>query len=345
MSPMKKYKKVFSSFHAIYRLISSFNKIEDFVVGISKLYSNYFKSDTVVLVCKHFNSTKLLKVKIEDKKRFIRKGGVSILTAREKEILNEDREIKSEHRLISHFIFTESLGAVYIKRKKIVFSDMEKSWFAALSEQISVSLRIVSLYIEQKRTMIGYIKTLSELLNEHVPTSYIHYKNLSKLIKALGKSMRLSEMEIKSLEFASILHDAGKLNLPQKILKKEEPLTEDEFRIIMKHPKKGVALIKDLKILSPVIPIILHHHERYDGKGYPSRLKKEEIPLASRILAVLDAFDAMFFGRPYKKKMTLEEVERELKKQMYLQFDPKVVENFLKLLKKKSIRKHLNSLQ
>jgi HD-GYP domain-containing protein (c-di-GMP phosphodiesterase class II) len=102
-------------------------------------------------------------------------------------------------------------------------------------------------------------------------------------------------------------------------------------------------MIKDLEILKPVIPIILHHHERYDGKGYPSKLKKEYIPLGSRILSILDAFDAMYFGRPYKKRKQLIEIEEELKTQKGTQFDPKIVDVFLKVIKKEEMRKYLRS--
>ncbi|MDD5070507.1 MAG: HD domain-containing protein, partial [Candidatus Omnitrophica bacterium] len=100
-------------------------------------------------------------------------------------------------------------------------------------------------------------------------------------------------------------------------------------------------MIKDMDLLKPVIPIIMHHHERFDGKGYPSRLKKDQIPLAARILSVIDAFDAMYFGRPYRKRKPLEEITKELKKQSAKQFDPKVIDAFLKILKRKDIKKHL----
>jgi HD-GYP domain-containing protein (c-di-GMP phosphodiesterase class II) len=155
--------------------------------------------------------------------------------------------------------------------------------------------------------------------------------------------MKLSEAEVKSIEYASLLHDAGKIQLPSGILKKETPLTDEEYKMIMKHPRKGVEMIKDLEILRPAIPIILHHHERFDGQGYPSRLKKEEIPVGSRILSVLDAFDAMYFGRPYRKRRQLKEIEKELKQQMDKQFDPKIVEVFLRTIKRKGIRKYLRS--
>ncbi|HDN85817.1 MAG: hypothetical protein DRP68_03120 [Candidatus Omnitrophota bacterium] len=342
---MKGYKQIFSSFHALYRLTTSFTKIEEFAMGIAKVYVHTFKADTVILVCKSFNSSKLLKVKFYNKKWSIKRGGLSILTEREKKIIEGEEEILLEHRLISPFIFLDTLGAIYVKNRRTPFTEMEKRLFVALTEQMGISLKLVSLFIEEKKNVLTYIKAFSQLLTQHVPTSYIHYKRLSKLIKELAKDMHLTETERKSLEFASLLHDVGKINLPMNILKKQEPLTEEEFRMIMKHPRKGVELIKDLKILKPVIPIILHHHERYDGRGYPSKLKKEEIPLAARILAVLDAFDAMFFGRPYKRKMSLEEIERELKKQKGIQFDPRVVEAFLNILKKKRIRKYLNSLE
>jgi HD-GYP domain-containing protein (c-di-GMP phosphodiesterase class II) len=222
---------------------------------------------------------------------------------------------------------------------------VEKKWFVAFSEQVTVSLKLLNLYIEEKRIILSYIKAFSNLLSQHVPTSHIHHKSLDKLIKALGEALYLNEIEIKSLTFATLLHDAGKINLPEELLKKQSSLTDDEYRAIMSHPKKGVDLIKDLSSLKPVIPIILHHHERYDGKGYPSSLKKEKIPLGSRVLAILDAFDAMFFGRPYKEKVSMDVIEQELKKQRGHQFDPKIVDIFLKILKRKSIRKYLNSLR
>ena len=247
--------------------------------------------------------------------------------------------------MIYPFVFSSSLGGIYIKRSsgKIKFSQAEKKWFLSLCEEVSLGLKIFDLYHEQKKIMLSYIKSLSEFLNQYVPTSYLHTKIISRLIKALGKAMRLSEVEIKSLEHASLLHDVGKMQVPSKLLKKQKPLTDKEFKLIAKHPRKGAALFKNLEILKPTIPIILHHHERYDGKGYPSKLKKDQIPLASRILSVLDSFDAMYFGRPYRRRRRLKEIENEFKKQRGKQFDPKIVDVFLRVLKQKSIRKYLVS--
>lgn len=344
---MKKcdYTRIFSSYHTLYRLITASTKLEYFVTGIGKLYRTAFKPDITVIICKYAGIPRFLKVKSQKNENIIfKKGGISILSRRERTLFEENREIVSTNRLMAPFIFDVTLGGVYLKRVRNPFTEQEQKWFISLSEQITTAFKVIHLYIEEKRVVLSYINAVSKLLNQYVPTSYIHYKSIAKLIRELGRILRLSELEIKSIEYASLLHDAGKIHLPHKILEKQEPLTEDEYRIIMKHPKEGIEIIKDLGALKPVLPIILHHHERYDGRGYPSKLKKKNIPFGSRVLAVIDAFDAMFFGRPYKNKMTLEEIEREFKKQTGIQFDPDIVTAFLKILKKKSIKKYLNLL-
>jgi len=341
---MKKYKAIFSSFHTLYRLTTSLSETKNFIIGVSRLYKNTLKAEKVTVVYKLSNTHGYIKVQLQDKKQTLKRGNISVLTKQEKDILKQNREIILDNRLIYPFVFSDISGVVYVTKstRSDIFDDLEKKWFIAISEQVSVYLKIFSLYQEQRRILIGYIKSITRLLDQYIPTSYLHTKSVFKLIRAMGKEMKLPESEIKSLEYASMLHDAGKLQIPSKLLEKQRPLTNKEYKLVRKHPRKGVELIKDLASLKPVIPIILHHHEKYDGSGYPSRLKKEEIPLGSRILAVIDAFDAMFFGRPYKKRMRLGKVKKELKKQRSIQFDPKIVESFLKVLKKKSIKKHLN---
>ena len=343
---MKKYKTIFSAYHTLYRLTTTITDLHSFSFGVCRVFRNVFKADKVVMVCKIANSSNFLKVRIENKKYFVKKGGKSILNRIEKELLEQEKEMIFPNRLIAPFVFTEVLGGIYVRRGSKVnnFEEIEYRWFISLCEKVSLGLKIVNLYQEQEKIMINYIKSLSQLLSKYVPTSQLHTKVITSLIKALGRMMKLSEVELKSLHNATLLHDAGKLELPHRILKKQKPLTNEELALIVKHPKKGVELLKNLNILKPAIPIILHHHERYDGKGYPSRLKKDKIPLGSRILAILDTFDAMYFGRPYKKECSLEEVVLELKKQKNKQFDPKITDIFLKVLKQKNIQKQLKLL-
>lgn len=343
---MIRHKAIFSSFHSIFRLATTLNDLQSFVAGVCRLYRNVFKADKVVMVCKSSQPNTFLKVRLENKTQFVKKGGKSILARVEKEILRQGKEMIFNNRLIYPFMFTDVLGAIYIKRetKTKDFDAAEKKWFLSLCEEVSLGLKIFNLHQEQQKIMLSYIKYLSKFLNQYVPTSYLHTKAISRLVKAMAKVMKLSEMEIKSLEYAAMLHDAGKIQLPSKLLKKQKPLTDEEFKLIAKHPRGGVELIKNLEILKPAIPIILHHHERYDGKGYPSKLKKDKIPLASRILAVLDTFDAMYFGRPYRQRRPMPEIVEEFKKQKGKQFDPKIVDIFLKILRRKGIQRYLKSL-
>lgn len=273
------------------------------------------------------------------------KGGKSILTALEKKVIVDAKEVKCPHRLIAPFIFMDTFGAIYLKRKQQnrPFQDIEQKLFFSLSECVSLGFRIMNLYYEEKKIILNYIDSLTKLLAQYVPTSHIHVKSAFRLVRALGKELKIPPSDIKSLEFACLLHDAGKINIPAKLLMKNAPLTEKETKLLKMHPRKGANLIKDMQLLKPVIPIIVHHHEKYDGSGYPHRLKKEKIPLGSRILSVLDAFDAMYFGRPYKGRLELSDIEKEFKKQRGKQFDPDVVDAFLKILHRKTIRKYLKS--
>jgi HD-GYP domain-containing protein (c-di-GMP phosphodiesterase class II) len=126
-----------------------------------------------------------------------------------------------------------------------------------------------------------------------------------------------------------------------KILTKTTKLTPKEFSIIKRHPLKGAQILRHLQILKPVIPIIMHHHEKYDGTGYPSRLKKGQIPAGARIMAVADAFEAMVYGRPYRERVDINLAIKEIKKKSGTQFDPKVVEAFLKVAKRINTKKYL----
>lgn len=342
---MRKYSAIFSSFHTIYRLITTSSNIKNFAVGVCRVYKNVLKVNTVVLICKNVDAHRFMKIRVQLDKQYVKVGGISILTQRERALLEQGKEIIAANRIVYPFGFGDSLGIVYIKRKKRSddFNELERRWFLSLSEEISIGLKIFHLYREEHRIMINYIKSLTKLLQQHVPTSSLHAKCIFRLIKILGKELKLSEIEIKSLEYAALLHDAGKLELPIDILKKQKPLTDEEYKLIMKHPRQGVELIKNLEVLKPAVPIILHHHERYDGKGYPYKLRKEQIPIGARILAVVDAFDAMYFGRPYKKRKYLNEIEEEFKKQMGKQFDPKIIIVFLKIMRRNDIRSYLTS--
>lgn len=162
-----------------------------------------------------------------------------------------------------------------------------------------------------------------------------HSENMVSIVTEIGKRLNLSEVELQNLERAAILHDLGKVGIPDKILHKKGKLTKKEFEAIKKHTGIGAEIIRNVHFLSGVVPIVLHHHERYDGLGYSSGLKGEEIPLGARIVAVADVYQALISDRPYRKAYGKKEASKIIEEGSGTQFDPKVVKVFLEITRKR----------
>ena len=151
----------------------------------------------------------------------------------------------------------------------------------------------------------------------------------------------MNENEIKMIQYAAMLHDAGQISIPDKVLMKKGELTCKELDIVKTHPRKGANVLSKSKALKPIVPIILYHHENYNGTGYPKGLKKDEIPVAARIMAVVSAFEAMILEKPYRKALSINDAVSEVKKNAGIQFDPKVVDAFCSAMKRKDVLKLL----
>jgi HD-GYP domain-containing protein (c-di-GMP phosphodiesterase class II) len=149
---------------------------------------------------------------------------------------------------------------------------------------------------------------------------------VSDYAESLGTRLRLPASQIESLKVAAILHDVGKIGVPDAILQKPGPLTDEEYDAVKQHPQTALQILGQASFLSSELPLILHHHERYDGGGYPAGLAGDEIPFGARILAVADSLDAMFSRRSYKAGLTVDRVRRELDRCAGTQWDPAVVE-------------------
>ncbi|MBA7578365.1 Cyclic di-GMP phosphodiesterase response regulator RpfG [subsurface metagenome] len=147
----------------------------------------------------------------------------------------------------------------------------------------------------------------------------------------IGEELGLSDDEIQRLKLAAILHDVGKIGIPDYVLLKKGKLTDEEFETIKKHPDYGDDIVRNVKQLQHMIPGIRHHHERYDGSGYPDGLEGNEADIVARIIAVADAFDAMTSDRPYRKSLNQLLALEELKKYRGTQFDPDAVKAFMKV--------------
>ena len=159
-----------------------------------------------------------------------------------------------------------------------------------------------------------------------------HSDRVSEFSVLIGEKLGLPEKQIHILKIGGLFHDIGKIGIPDSILLKTEKLTDDEYYEIKKHPSIGAHILGTSKIFQDIIPIVEHHHERYDGSGYPSRLKGEEIPYVARIAAVADTFDAMTSRRSYRGPIDIEQVKEEIKRCEGTQFDPQIAEVFLNIL-------------
>jgi diguanylate cyclase (GGDEF)-like protein/putative nucleotidyltransferase with HDIG domain len=195
--------------------------------------------------------------------------------------------------------------------------------------------QFVHLSNQARSTYMEYTNALIMAVDAKDPYTKEHSQNVSATSVEIAQAMGLSTGEIEIIKYAGLLHDVGKIAVNQDILVKKEPLTREEYEVLKKHPVIGVNILKDIRFLEKEIPIILHHHERYDGKGYPHGLKGREIPVGARIIAMADAFDAMTSGRGYKDKVSLEKTMAELKRGSGTQFAPEVVDAFLMVLQKK----------
>lgn len=181
--------------------------------------------------------------------------------------------------------------------------------------------------------LIHMFKTFLTIINSKDRYTYGHTERDMEYAEALARKIGLPEEEIKFIRFGALLHDIGKVEVPTEILNKRSRLTDEEWETMKMHVIWGEQIVQPIEELAPCLPIIRHHHERYDGKGYPDGLAGTDIPLAARILTVVDSFDAMTTNRPYQKTKTVPEAIEELRRCAGTQFDPELVEPFIEVIK------------
>ena len=179
---------------------------------------------------------------------------------------------------------------------------------------------------------LATIEALALAIDAKDQTSQSHIRRVQLYAAEVAKALGMSENDIQGVKTAALLHDIGKLAVPEHILSKPGPLTPEEFQKIRAHPKVGADIVSSVPFPYPVAPLILSHHERWDGKGYPAGLKGEEIPLGARILSVVDYFDALMAERPYHKAMSSDAAINLLQQEAGRGLDPTVVDKFIELL-------------
>lgn len=176
------------------------------------------------------------------------------------------------------------------------------------------------------------LRTLMAVAVSRDQYTYGHSERVAKYAGIFGKEIGLDDEEIKWLKLGAFLHDIGKIEIPTELLSKAESLSEQEWSVIRKHPEWGAGIIEPLGAFDKAIPIVLHHHERYDGTGYPYGLDGDRIPLAARIISIVDVFDALRANRPYREPKSIDEVLSNIREGIGTKFDPELARRFLELV-------------
>jgi HD-GYP domain-containing protein (c-di-GMP phosphodiesterase class II) len=191
------------------------------------------------------------------------------------------------------------------------------------------SLRIKQLEEELRAQRSALICAFNQLLDLKDLGTGIHSTRLAEWGMRVAQELNLSDGDLHDIEIAALLHDIGKIGIPDSILNKPGRLTDEEYALMKKHPEYGWAVLRLFPGFEQVSLFILHHHENFDGSGYPAGLAAQEIPIGSRIVSVIDAFDAMVSCRPYRQGLAVEEAIRRLEKDSGTQFDAAVVRSFI----------------
>ncbi len=220
------------------------------------------------------------------------------------------------------------------RRNKPFFDKDDAELLLILAYEAGTALSNCRLFEEVHALYEGSVISLAAAIDARDHYTHGHSRRVAKIATVLSKRLKLSGDIIEKTKLASMLHDIGKIGIPDRILLKPGKLTMKEWSIIKRHPAYAVSILKHLPRLRPIIPIVYHEHERYDGKGYIDGLKGKQIPLESRIIAVADAYEAMTSNRPYRKAMRKDIAVREIKANSGTQFDPIVVDAFAKEVKR-----------
>jgi HD-GYP domain-containing protein (c-di-GMP phosphodiesterase class II) len=205
-------------------------------------------------------------------------------------------------------------------------------------ETISINEELETLFAKNKDSYFETVKVLANIIEEKDLYTGGHCERVMIYSMMIGEALKIGEQEKSDLQFGSILHDIGKIGVPEYILHKKERLTQEEYEKIKEHPEIGYQLLSNLDFLDSSRRIIYEHHERVDGKGYPRGLKGDDIHFLAKIVCVADAFDAMTSNRAYRAVMSVDDALKELVANKGTQFDAEIVDAFIEYFETQDVR-------
>lgn len=256
------------------------------------------------------------------------------------------RENKNEHKTLPEDILSAMIVPVKIREKTfgvvavfILDSDSKFDeqclyYISFLAQKAADTAENIALYETISENLFATLRGFVKAVEMKDAYTNEHSNRVAKMAVSLARELNCSDEELSVLDFAGRLHDIGKIGIADNILLKPDRLTDEEFEIVKEHPVSGSTIVGQLGLWSRETQAIKHHHERYDGNGYPDGLKGVAIPLLARIMTVADAYDAMASDRAYRKKMDISKVSRIIKECSGTQFDPRVVDAYFALLEK-----------
>jgi putative nucleotidyltransferase with HDIG domain len=279
------------------------------------------------------------------------KAPVYLENARKARLSAAEKIVVNSRQLVSILYFPlllkEDVIGVFIvgtTKKPRQFSKSEIDLSSVLSFQVSLAIANAQLYKKAQQSTIdlslAYDATLegwSRVLDMRDHATDAHTHRVADLMVALANRMGLPESEMGNIKRGALLHDIGKMAIPDAILQKSDELSDNELAIMQTHPEKAFQILSQIEYLGSAMDIPYCHHERWDGTGYPRRLKGEEIPLAARLFAVIDVFDALMSDRPYRKAWKKEEVVEYIRAQSGKAFWPEAVNAFLGMIDEQTI--------
>jgi len=298
---------------------------KNIVLDINSCFSELFGYNLKEIKGKNLNSGIIHPPdKIEEVKRLIKKsikGYINYETIRKKK---------------DGTLFPVSISASsvlidgQIKGRIILYQD--------ITQRKQAEQKIKQGYKKLQRTMEATIYTISKIIETRDPYTAGHQNTVSRLAVAIAQEMKLPEDKIEGIRIAALVHDIGKINIPAEILSKPSKLNGMEFSLIKNHPKVGYDILRKIDFSWPVAKIVLQHHERLDGSGYPNNLKDEEILLEARIIGVADVVEAMSSHRPYRPALGIDKALEEISQNRGILYDPEVVDICFKLFKEKDFK-------
>lgn len=340
-----------STVHTVHRIINSTLNLGELVDRLAHLTAQVLRAKRCsIFLAELAQSPKLLiekakagyPLKLAKRWRTIKAGERT-----EGRVFSSAKSVVRKNSICVPLIDEEVIGVISLSGKKDghTFDAFDLEILTTLSEEAVIAINNAQLYEEQKKVTLGAIHSMAEILGARFAhTRKLPTETFLKIALSIAGQLKLSAEEQQAVHYAALLKDAGKIGMPDEILKKPTKLTGEEYMLMRQHPVKGAMIVQSFENLKPVAPIILYSHEHYDGSGYPHGLKGAEIPMGARILGVVNAFDALIAGRPYKTRATLMEAIQELKHHKGTQFDPRVVDALEHVTSKPPLSKLLGGI-